>query len=723
MNLAWLPLLLITVGAHAQSVYHIDPGPDLQYELQEKLITAVPGDVIELGVGLFLFHAELNVSCDNLTIRGAGADKTILSFKGQQVGSEGITATGNGFIIEDLAVEDTAGDAIKVLGADGVIFRRVRAEWTNGPDSNNGAYGIYPVECSNVLIEDCVAIGASDAGIYVGQSKNVIVRRCRAEFNVAGIEIENTVNADVYDCIATNNTGGLLVFDLPGLPAGNGHHVRVFRNRVFSNNTPNFAAPGNIVGMVPTGTGVMVMAVDHVEVYGNDIRDNDTANLVIVSYLVTERPIDDPAYDPFPEFVDVHDNVFEGGGESPSGQFGLLFAQVLPIPLPDILFDGIAGPAGDENILRMDENGDADFANFDIANLTMANIARGKYAPKSEIAPYAGRFDRLKVVTLAPFPSPADGSAVAAAAYRAAPRTLSEWGLFKGSGREQEPEEGVLAYDLNTELFADHASKHRFIRLPKGTAMGFSEHDVLEFPSGTVIAKTFSYPTAAGERLLETRIQELSPNGWHGFSYQWNVEQTEAVLVLGGGRTAGKAADQTYEIPNANQCLSCHDQSGAFIPLGPKARNLNRDGQLERWAQLGLLTGLPTTSSISTLPVWHDEATGSLDDRARAWLDVNCAHCHNPVGTARTTGLDLSLEQSNLAALGVLKTPVAAGRGSAGRAFDIVPGKPDESILLYRIESDEPSIRMPTLGRNLADQEAIALIRAWIEAMPAPSTN
>ena len=207
-------------------VHRIEAGSDLQYELQARLIDAVPGDVIELGEGTFQFHAELSVACDNLTIRGKGPEKTILSFRGQQVGSEGLTATGDGFVVEDLAVEDTAGDAIKVLGADGVVFRRVRVEWTNGPSRDNGAYGIYPVECRNVLIEECIAIGASDAGIYVGQSKNVIVRNSRAEYNVAGIEIENTVGADVYECTATNNTGGILVFDLPGLQARQEVHAQ-----------------------------------------------------------------------------------------------------------------------------------------------------------------------------------------------------------------------------------------------------------------------------------------------------------------------------------------------------------------------------------------------------------------------------------------------------------------------------------------------------------------
>ena len=183
----------------------IDPGPEAPYHLQQALIAARPGDVIELGEGVFQLRAEISVTVDHVTIRGQGLDRTILNFAGQHVGSQGLTATGDAFVLEDIAIEDTAGNAVKVLGSDGVVFRRVRTEWTNGPDESNGAYGIYPVQCRNVLIEECVAIGASDAGIYVGQSDRIRVMNSRAEFNVAGIEIENSTNAEVIGCVATNN--------------------------------------------------------------------------------------------------------------------------------------------------------------------------------------------------------------------------------------------------------------------------------------------------------------------------------------------------------------------------------------------------------------------------------------------------------------------------------------------------------------------------------------
>ena len=327
-------------------VYRLQPGPDVQFEFQERLINSVPGDVLELAAGNYQFTGEINVTCDNITIRGAGPDATILSFAGQDVGSEGIVATGDAFVIEDLAVVDSVGNAIKVLGSDGVIFRNVRTEWTRGPNSENGAYGIYPVQCRNVLIDGCIAKAASDAGIYVGQSENVIVRNSRAELNVAGIEIENTTRADVYDNVATNNTGGILVFDLPGLQKVNGREVRVFQNRIVGNNIANFAPPGNMVATVPPGTGLMIMATDAVQVFKNTIADNQTMGIGIVSFLITQRPLKNPEFDPYPDEIYISANTLKNNGSSPSGTFGKVFSVVLGASFPEIVYDGIVNPKG-----------------------------------------------------------------------------------------------------------------------------------------------------------------------------------------------------------------------------------------------------------------------------------------------------------------------------------------------------------------------------------------
>src|SRR6202171_2509463 len=210
-----LSLALLLLTSCAKKDAGIQPGPDFQKRVQEALILAKPGAVIELPAGRHEMTTTLSLSVENVTIRGKGIDKTILSFKDQKTGSAGMLVTAGGFTLEDLAIEDSKGDALKMKGAPGVTTRRVRTEWTGGPKATNGSYGIYPVQCKNVLIEDSVGIGASDAGIYVGQSKNIIVRRNRAEYNVAGIEIENSQEADVYQHTSTNNTGGGLALNVP----------------------------------------------------------------------------------------------------------------------------------------------------------------------------------------------------------------------------------------------------------------------------------------------------------------------------------------------------------------------------------------------------------------------------------------------------------------------------------------------------------------------------
>ena len=390
----------------------LEPTKNFQYELQAALINAVPGDTIELKAGRYELTSELNVVCDNFTLRGAGSEKTVLSFKGQQAGSSGIVSTGNAFVIEDLAVEDTAGNAIKTLGAKDVTFRNVRVEWTDGPKSSNGAYGIYPVECQNVLIENCVSIAASDAGIYVGQSQDVIVKGCLAKQNVAGIEIENTLRADVFDNTAIDNTGGILVFDLPGLNVTNGGQVRVFRNKIDSNNHPNFAPKGTMVADVPSGSGIMVMATDHVEIFDNDISNNQTSNIVLVSYLITERKLNDRKYDPWSEAISIHHNRISSGGGKPSGQIGTLLAPVLGGRFPDIFFDGLVDPAKlKEGVLPAElqfsihDNGEATFANVNVGDFSPANVFSGKYKINRDLTTYKAKLAPLPSVNLKPHSS------------------------------------------------------------------------------------------------------------------------------------------------------------------------------------------------------------------------------------------------------------------------------------------------------------------------------
>src|SRR5262245_22334732 len=299
-------------GLTEDKVTKLLPGPNAQQEVQTALIKAKPGEIIEFGEGTFEFTMGLSLMVKEVTLRGKGMDKTFLSFKKQNAGKEGLLVQGtvDGFRMEDITVEDTKDDGVKINGPGGVTLRRLRARWTAGPHTENGSYGLYPVQCQHVLIEDCVASDASDAGIYVGQSQHVIVRRCKAEQNVAGIEIENTLDADVYENTANNNTGGLLVFDLPGLQQKNGGRVRVYNNKVIGNNHINFAPKGNTVASVPQGTGLMVMATDQVELFNNEVSDHKTVGLGVVSYFITGTPLKDKDYDPYPEGVFVHDNRF-----------------------------------------------------------------------------------------------------------------------------------------------------------------------------------------------------------------------------------------------------------------------------------------------------------------------------------------------------------------------------------------------------------------------------
>jgi uncharacterized repeat protein (TIGR03806 family) len=317
------------------------------------------------------------------------------------------------------------------------------------------------------------------------------------------------------------------------------------------------------------------------------------------------------------------------------------------------------------------------------------------------------------------------------------PRRLSAFRLFRGGGASLEPNDGVLPYDVNTPLFSDYAAKHRFVWMPRGAAAHYDSARAFDFPEGTILVKTFAYPREeGGERLVETRLLVRRAEGWVGLPYVWDGAQSDAVLEVAGAavdvavaRKAGRAERIEYLVPNVNQCKQCHAEDGARLaPLGPKARQLNRDfayadgreNQLARWERVGYLVGAPAPSAAPRLPRWDDEASAPLEARARAWLEANCAHCHNPEGGARTTGLDLRGAQADPTRAGVFKAPVAAGPGTGGRSYDIVPGDPDGSILLYRIESTAPGSLMPPLGRGLVHEEGAALIREWIARMKPP---
>jgi parallel beta-helix repeat protein len=382
------PTEILVDPPSASRTIRIEPGEGAAKRIQAALINARLGDVIELGAGRYDCRATLSLDVSGVYVRGQGPDRTILSFKDQGAGTggEGLLVTSKERVtIADLAVEDARGDAVKVQGTRRIVLKHLRSEWTGGPKETNGSYGFYPVQCTGVSIVGCTAVGASDAGVYVGQSEDIVIRDCTARQNVAGIEVENSTRADVFDNLATDNTGGILVFALPDLPKKDGRHCRVFRNRVVANNHANFAPKGNTVATVPPGTGVMIMAADQVEVFDNAIEQNQTSGLSIVSYMITDRPIQDAGYDPFCEAVYIHDNRFSANGGKPAGPMGDLLAATLGTPLPDILYDGVADPRKlvdgklpDDRAIRVRNNGKAGFADFDAPALKAAAAAAGK---------------------------------------------------------------------------------------------------------------------------------------------------------------------------------------------------------------------------------------------------------------------------------------------------------------------------------------------------------
>jgi uncharacterized repeat protein (TIGR03806 family) len=312
------------------------------------------------------------------------------------------------------------------------------------------------------------------------------------------------------------------------------------------------------------------------------------------------------------------------------------------------------------------------------------------------------------------------------------PKKLSEWRLFTVSSPTLTPNKGVVPYDLKTPLFSDYADKYRFVWMPAGTSAQYREDGPFEFPVGTVLAKTFAFPQAgrSQERLVETRLLVRATTGWVSLPYVWDEKQRDATLQLVPDPVAVKFTDAsgnvhhfTYVIPNANECHQCHENRKVLLPIGPKARNLNKDyayaegteNQLAHWMRVGYLQGLPAAGARPRVARW-DDATAPIAERARAYLDNNCAHCHQPGGQAGYTGVDFRWTQTEVSHMGLCKSPNSAGEVGALR-YDLVPGHPEKSILIYRLESTAPKVSMPALGRDVVHVEGVKLLREWIGSL------
>jgi len=335
------------------------PSSDDQTQVQTALLTVGEGQVLCLGAGTYSFVSELSLAIDGVIVRGDSMETTIFDFSNQDSGGNGFAITSDGVTVEDFTVLNTPGDGIRATDVTGITFRRVAARWDHPDVSTHGAYGLYPVGCTNVLIENCVADGARDAGIYVGQSTNIIIRDSEAYNNVAGIEVENSIDAEVYGCHAYDNTAGLAIFDLPGL-AQYGSRTNAHDNILENNNVPNFGEPGSAVASIPAGIGMFILASDLNEVHNNIIRGNQSAGAAIVAHDPLFGASDDPNFDSFPSGNYIHDNMFENNGAMPMGvAISLIDEMYRPV---DIFWDGCIPPAEEmapSNCLN--NNGDATF--------------------------------------------------------------------------------------------------------------------------------------------------------------------------------------------------------------------------------------------------------------------------------------------------------------------------------------------------------------------------
>ena len=403
----------------------IDKGAS-EVKIKTAFAEAIDATTIVFGAGTFKLTAQLDVRKNGVTIKGAGRELTLLDFGGSAAGQDGIhVETTGAFTIEDLTVQDAAANGIKVLGAKGVTMRRVGGVWSKPAATTNGRYALYPVQSEDVLLEDSYAKGSSDAGIYVGQCKNVIVRRNKAEGNVAGLEIENTDSADVYENEVTGNTSGLMIFGLPGLPLRhNTSKIRVYKNKSIANNLGNFAEAGGIVSKMPGGFGALVMASSDVEFFQNQLDNHDSVSIAVVSYCIADSKYcegtpADPLFDPFPRRVFIHDNTITNSGtkpgdhilQTPAGlnELATVLSNTFGMngPVPNVLYDGLFAPplgsdAKNPMSLCLKDNGTITFSNFDASTYDSNTISfpNAKSAANTDQATFTCTLPALTAVTI-----------------------------------------------------------------------------------------------------------------------------------------------------------------------------------------------------------------------------------------------------------------------------------------------------------------------------------
>ena len=828
-----------TTPSFPEDAIMVEVGDNLGASITEAFINARAGDVIVLPEGNFKLDRTLlfdgnGATAKDVTIMGYGMDRTILDFSEADSGDGIFVQNAINITLQDLGVYEAKNNGIKLKDTNGIIMRRVAAVWEGELNKDNGAYGLYPVECQNILIEDSYVRGSADAGIYVGQSEYIVVRRNIAKENVAGIEIENSKYADVYDNEATGNTGGILVFDLP---IGNhlyGKSVWIFNNLVEGNNTPNFANDtGYIAGVhiVPPGTGVIILSTSDVEIFNNTIRNHDTVAITATSFFIAEDNMANHAnaimdgWRAVPRNINIHDNDISNSGNNPNGYLIQdiidnydYYYQSFPTILYDGLGEAVARSGRGGNILEPDfaADGSDDICVSNNGNISIGQLFAGNHngdfkTPDLLLYPSPIQQEPLLNCTQLSLPihsvtfgdqvfgcgiddetTGCDGGNIVGdggnagsgdaglvgdgntalcsvngndvnwdALLGANCPNLSDYNLFADSSNPKENANGGgLPYDLNSALFTDYTTKYRYVFVPDGQSAQYSNQEVFEFPVGSVLVKTFAMPddTAtpgnANEELLETRLLIHRDTGWSALPYIWNAAKDDASLAKAGSIVEqsvvhkGQTLSFDYVVPNINQCKQCHQYKGEddvsrFVPIGPKARQLNGDyaysfgvrNQLSTWSTEGILSGLPADlSSIQTVPSFALLGNGDLSGNnktdeevmnlAKGYLDINCAHCHRPEGNASNTGLKLEYWRtyaSDKTAHGTCKSPVAYG--GDGFNYDVVPGDPDNSIIHFRMASTEPGDRMPEIGRSLSHDAGVDLVREWITRLPAENCS
>jgi parallel beta-helix repeat protein len=717
---------LICLGCHADdgftgctSILVSSPDADANHDtIQTALSTAQPGNVLCFKPGRYSLHDELVLTTPNIELRGSQAGEAIFDFAGQVRGPNGLSAISDGLLIQHLTVKNSAAQAIRIQQSTGVTLRDVTVTWDVGSSSQNGGYGIYPTECTDVLIDQCRVSYAEDAGFYVGQSLNVVVQNSEAFGNVVGIEIENSKQSEVSGNHMHDNVAGLFISNLPNLPRHGDAQVRVHDNRIDHNNLKSFAAPGSAVSGVPSGAGIMILAATDTDVHTNTVENNESFGVGVFSYVISGREDyrSDATYDSFPQRIYIHDNELKDNGLAPHDIAASLAAVAGIDKVEDMVWDGELAPMATPTVCFA-RNGTATFRNIDYAN---------HFAHTNTLLA-AVTCDGTSLPAMPPRSPVPIAKAVPTQPYS----RLSQYGFFVGDLKAQQPADNVMPYDVAASLYADQSSKLRFLVLPKDGKITFDPSGRWQFPSGTTFIKTFYYDDdpsnpSAGRRLVETRLETLVDETWTLDTYLWDAAQSDATQAVAGKTIHLTQPERDYRVPSASECRICHLSNRQTVPLGPRTRQLNRavtggaSNQLDLFAARGFFTA-PVPAAVTLERLSDPFGTDPLEARARSYLDANCAHCHSDGGTASATGLRLSYETTDLTQLGICRSPVSAGPGSGPFLYDVVPALPDQSIVVYRMRSTEAQVKMPQLPTLTSDDAGSRLISDWISGLSQPA--